>query len=251
MTILKHPKGYFTVSANLLYNKELTPATKYVMCVLYSLPQDWQYDLNELVEVTGIARETLRKHLEALRQKGYIKIIDRHVENDRDIFNYELFFEPHGDDIEECETPDKKAKKPPVVKHRRTERVFMSDANYESLIERFGVDGAKERIQRLSDYKVSTGKKYEDDYRTILNWERMHEERQKPKKTPEVPVPEYTEQSLDRFEPYWKEAGIRRGDMTKFGWSNKAVYQAAKQIDWNGDLEFEKLQFYLRLDGLV
>jgi hypothetical protein len=54
------------------------------------------------------------------------------------------------------------------------EGVIMSEQQMKMLITRFGDDGARQRIESLSVYKQSTGKKYKSDYHTVLNWERMN-----------------------------------------------------------------------------
>ena len=51
--------------------------------------------------------------------------------------------------------------------------VVMTDGQLKLLTTRFGEEGARQRIERLSLYKLSTGKKYKSDYHTVLNWERM------------------------------------------------------------------------------
>ena len=44
----------------------------------------------------------------------------------------------------------------------------------DELIVHFGRAGASDRIEKLSEYKESKGKKYRSDYATILNWERRN-----------------------------------------------------------------------------
>lgn len=60
--------------------------------------------------------------------------------------------------------------------------VNMKKEQYEKLIEKFGEAGTKDRIENLSLYKQSKGKKYKCDYSTILAWSRKEEK-------PSVPVP--------------------------------------------------------------
>ena len=50
--------------------------------------------------------------------------------------------------------------------------VRMTQEEYDKLIDRFGEKGTADRIERLSLYKQSKGKKYKCDYSTILNWAR-------------------------------------------------------------------------------
>jgi hypothetical protein len=51
--------------------------------------------------------------------------------------------------------------------------VFLTSEETTKLIDQFGETGANERIEKLSLYLLSTGKKYKSHYYTILNWERM------------------------------------------------------------------------------
>lgn len=68
----------------------------------------------------------------------------------------------------------KKEKKVKEIKKEYAERVAMTEEEYKKLVDQFGQVGATERIEKLSLYKGSTGKKYASDYLTILNWERKN-----------------------------------------------------------------------------
>jgi len=59
------------------------------------------------------------------------------------------------------------------------ENVFLSVSEFEKLQERFPTD-YKERIERLSEYMASKGKRYKDHYATILAWARRDEKADKP-----------------------------------------------------------------------
>ncbi len=52
------------------------------------------------------------------------------------------------------------------------ENILLLEEEYQKLVERFGVDGTKDWLEALSLYKRSKGKKYKDDYATVLAWER-------------------------------------------------------------------------------
>ena len=60
--------------------------------------------------------------------------------------------------------------------------VFLTTAEHSQLIEKFGEVKAKDKIEALSLYKCSKGKKYADDYATILNWDRKDKEKSTPRK---------------------------------------------------------------------
>jgi hypothetical protein len=61
------------------------------------------------------------------------------------------------------------------------ENVKLKKEEYEKLVKKFGETGAKERIENLSRYIASKGKKYTSHYATILNWERGNPKISKPK----------------------------------------------------------------------
>ena len=67
---------------------------------------------------------------------------------------------------------EKKNKKIYIEKKKHLEDVLLLDEEFKKLSEKFGISGTEERISRLNDYKMSTGKKYASDYHTILNWAR-------------------------------------------------------------------------------
>ncbi len=54
----------------------------------------------------------------------------------------------------------------------------MTDEEYSSLVAKLGEQGAKRCVEILDNYKGANGKKYDSDYRAILNWvvERYKEE---------------------------------------------------------------------------
>lgn len=54
------------------------------------------------------------------------------------------------------------------------ENVKLSIEEFEKLKEKFGEEGAKERIENLSSYVASKGKRYKSHYATILVWEKKN-----------------------------------------------------------------------------
>ena len=75
-----------------------------------------------------------------------------------------------GENIEDV--PDKNVgNKPTRHKYGMYENVLLSDEDYQKLIEEFPHDYT-ERIERLSEYIASTGKKYKSHLATIRSWAR-------------------------------------------------------------------------------
>lgn len=66
--------------------------------------------------------------------------------------------------------------KPARKQYGEYKNVFLSDVDFEKLKIEFPAD-YNDRIEKLSSYKKSTGKKYADDLATIRNWARRDREK--------------------------------------------------------------------------
>ncbi len=75
----------------------------------------------------------------------------------------------------------RKEKKLSEDKNQYADTVFLTEEEYQKLIQGYGEDGTKRLIEILDNYKGSSGKKYASDYKAILNWVvgRYKEETQK------------------------------------------------------------------------
>lgn len=100
---------------------------------------------------------------------------------------------------EAVEPPKKKSEKSKSEKTKFAEFVSMTNDEYTSLVAKVGEQGAKRCIEILDNYKGSSGKKYNSDYRAILNWviNRYKEEKAK---QPKNAVPKYDD--YDPNNPY-------------------------------------------------
>ncbi len=67
------------------------------------------------------------------------------------------------------------------------QNVKLSKEEYQKLVDRFTEPGTKDRIEILSQYIASKGKKYSSHYATLLTWERKNP---KPIAKPQQPPPE-------------------------------------------------------------
>jgi len=74
--------------------------------------------------------------------------------------------EPRKADIDIDIDIDKEKEK----KNKYAPYVLLLDSEYFKLTEKYGDDIAKKCVEKLNNYKGSTGKKYKSDYLTILNW---------------------------------------------------------------------------------
>lgn len=57
------------------------------------------------------------------------------------------------------------------------EFVYLTDDEHKKLLEKFGEEGIKDRIEKLNNYIGSKGAKYKSHYHTILNWANRDKEK--------------------------------------------------------------------------
>ena len=65
-----------------------------------------------------------------------------------------------------------KVDKKKVVKKNYAPSVSLTEHEFNKLVEQFGAPGAMDKMENLSLYKRSKGKRYNSDYDTILSWDR-------------------------------------------------------------------------------
>lgn len=85
--------------------------------------------------------------------------------------------------------------------------VFLTELEYLALTDKFTKEEVNKKLEALSLYKQSSGKKYKSDYFTILNWERRD---QKEKNTPVMPKKRYEPGVPDDYDEQLAEH-IKRG----------------------------------------
>lgn len=88
---------------------------------------------------------------------------------------------PADEPISTSEKKSEKAIPLPPSKIQYAEFVSMTEDEHDRLLERFGEKDVGWMIERLDNYKGSSGKKYKNDYRAILTWvvQDMENNRQK------------------------------------------------------------------------
>ncbi len=85
---------------------------------------------------------------------------------------------------EEVEEDIKEIYKEKVHKKTYADNILLTHDEYQKLVERFGEQGAKDWIDKLSLGKQAKGYKYKSDYAAILTWERRDAKPQEPEKEP-------------------------------------------------------------------
>ena len=87
-------------------------------------------------------------------------------------------------------------------KRERAPAVFLTEEEYQKLVNELSKSVAKEYIKDLSLYLQSTGKQYKSHYATILAWHRRDEKQDKIKKSkePEVSYEKYQSKKVSKTE---------------------------------------------------
>ena len=88
--------------------------------------------------------------------------------------------------VKESKEKESKSKvKEKESKTQYSERVFLFESEYQSLIENYGEAFTKDCIQLLENYKASSGKHYDSDYHAMQSWviTRVTEQMNKPAPT--------------------------------------------------------------------
>ena len=95
-------------------------------------------------------------------QEGVIKLLSRCFEGPMD--------KDKDKDIDKEKEKNKEKEKKKKEKKEYAEAVTMTEDEYNKLMSDYGEDCTTWCIDKLNNYKLSNGKKYKSDYRTILNW---------------------------------------------------------------------------------
>ncbi len=117
-----------------------------------------------------------RLEIEANKRKAYSESRRKNRKNketyDEDMKNICNSYEEHmeNENINENIIINKNNSKKEEEKIHFAEFVSMTNAEYEKLVSTYGKEFADQCIEVLDNYKGSSGKKYKNDYRAILNW---------------------------------------------------------------------------------
>ena len=183
---------YTVVNNHYLRDKNLSMKAKGLLSVILSLPDDWDYTVNGLVNYIGEGKTAVTNALKELENNGYM--VRRRIRDDcgrlgnAEWVRYE---KPMTENIAQeniaQETQPQLNTNIPNTKKQNTENIYnpkevrhrhgpywnvmLTDAQYETLQEEFPLD-YDERIERLSEYIESTGKKYKNHLAVIRAWAR-------------------------------------------------------------------------------
>jgi hypothetical protein len=141
--------------------------------------------LNSLVEESGLTIQNVRTAIKNLVKTGDLTSKSHSKYRILTVINYDKYqtlnkqtnkqVTSNQQTTNKQVTTDKELKESnkviKVTKNIYSEFVKLTDIEYKKLIDKFGSNITKDKIQTLSDYIGSSGKKYKSHYHTMLSWD--------------------------------------------------------------------------------
>jgi hypothetical protein len=119
---------------------------------------------SELKEIKN--KDLVKKYLELCSEYNY------QIDALSILYPYSIDTQSQKEKEEEEEEEREKETKPTKTKYGEFQKVKLTEEEHSKLISRLGEIKTRDLIDRLDNYKESTGKTYKSDYATILNWHR-------------------------------------------------------------------------------
>ncbi|WP_290772505.1 helix-turn-helix domain-containing protein [Anaerofustis sp.] len=176
-------KNYIVMSRDFLQRKDLSLKAKGLLAYILSLPDEWDLKISGLEKVLPEGRDSIQSAFKELINKSYIEKKECR-EKGKFSIEYVVYESPlrvNRDGLTVTENPlqnnnikinnNNKKKNIKKKKYGELENVLLTEEEYLKLTARFK-DTVQGKIDNLSYYIASTGKKYKSHYMTILNWER-------------------------------------------------------------------------------
>lgn len=201
--------GYTIVRNSIFLEKGLSLKAIGLYCLMWSLPEDWQFSINGLVQICGDGHDSVRSALIELGEHRFINRVRARGENGTLAgMDYQLWDSPTQENPTQAnprqentkgettktvsfreENKERKEKSKKI--YGTLQNVYLTDDEYKKLAAEF-ID-FKERIDDLSVWLKSKGVVRKDHYATILNWARMDKKREaaRPNPAPREKVPDY------------------------------------------------------------
>lgn len=199
-------RDYTTMCNYHLRDKELSLKAKGLLSVILSLPDDWNYSINGLAAISKESRDGVNNTLHELEHFGYLvrnrirgsggKFCDteyviyekpRPPDSSLPLTDIPYMDDPDTDEPDAADTAElnkeKESTYKPSTKRGKAARspcgvfknVFLSEDEMKKLMSDF--NDYESRIDRLSEYMATTGRKYKNHYLTILTWARRDREK--------------------------------------------------------------------------
>lgn len=214
-------RGFTVVTNNIFREKEMSLKAKGLYCLMWSLPDNWNFSVDGLAVLSLDGRDGVKSGLDELVEYRYLIRGGQTRENGRlSSADYELHQVPYGPPLKEFPSTAKTAqlntkgsstinntcrergvtesnedtrvtlgtrarKKPEKHRYGSFKNILLSDEEFDKLSKNPDIRDVGDWIEKASGYIEAKGDKYKSHYAMILNWVRMDKERNKPVKAAE------------------------------------------------------------------
>jgi hypothetical protein len=183
-------QGYWMMPNIVLFSSELTDKQKLLFCLISSLcAEKWfcRATNDYLWKLLWASKTTISKNISALQEKWFVSVdVSLEQWNSRKITIVENDYPMVENDKRYSQkwqegysqkwqhnntTTNTTTEKKENLKRKFLEFVFLTDEEYNKLIEQYGNRVITEQIENLNNYIWQNGKdKYKSHYYTLLNW---------------------------------------------------------------------------------
>lgn len=186
----KEHKENYTCISNDVFRSDLSLKARGMLCTMLSLPDDWEFSENGLQAILADGQTSIRSAIKELEKAGFLSRTRERDESGRMgrcvwiVSDYPRFENPNLvnsnlGNVPQLSTKEsstnksttKESKRETRLKYGEYSNVLLTDSDMQKLQEEFPTDW-EERIERLSSYMESTGKRYKNHLATIRNWAR-------------------------------------------------------------------------------
>lgn len=202
-------KGYTNIRNSIFLEKGLSLKATGLYCLMWSLPDDWQFSINGLAQITADGPDSIRSALIELGEHRFMNRVRMRTETGTLAgMDYQLWetptlenptqVNPRQETTQEESTNSISKREERRVRKEESKRVYgilnnvlLTDIEYSTLQTMFPGDYS-EKIDDLSTWLKSNGKVKKDHYATILNWSRREK-----KLAAAAPAPRRREAPID------------------------------------------------------
>ena len=100
--IIEQLDGYQIMPTEHLRNKKLSLKAKGLLCIMYSLPNDWDYSMNGLCKITNTGITAMRNIMTELELNGYLERIQQKNNKGQFEYNYKIYLKARKVEIKNC-----------------------------------------------------------------------------------------------------------------------------------------------------
>lgn len=90
----KNQIEYASIPKYYLRDKRLSLKAKGLLTIIYTLPQEWNYNMQGLCKITGLSLKQIRTIIKELEEMHYIDRQRKQDERGKFIYQYFIFIEP-------------------------------------------------------------------------------------------------------------------------------------------------------------